>query len=115
MLASGSDQHRQLSLLLDQASDFVAKRVPLCGTQSLFGQSEFEGQAVQGIECAAGGQRHVGRSVQSRWQLLHHLSAAGGFATAGFAGDQADAAQFQQMLEAGFGFAHSFAVEQLRL
>ncbi len=57
MMGFIDDQHWQLSLLLGQTCDFVAKRtpVPLAVALSLLGQSEFECKAVQGIKCAAGG------------------------------------------------------------
>ena len=61
MMSFIDDQHWQLSLLLDQACDFVAKRLPLADALSLLNQSEFEREAVQGFESAAGGQRYIGR------------------------------------------------------
>ena len=60
----------------------------------------------------AGGQRDIEDAVETGVEPAEELSAGGGFAGAGLAGEQTDAAQLEEVLQSGVGFGAGGVTEQ---
>jgi len=79
---------------------------------SLDGQAQLPGDGLVHVEHVAGGEVDVEEAVQARVQGACELTAGGGLARAGLAGDQADAAQLDQVGQAHLGLAQGGGGEQ---
>jgi hypothetical protein len=83
------------------------------GAIALHRQAELPGNGLVHIEHVAGGKGHVEQAVEPRVQAGAQLPAHGGLAAADLAGDEPDAAQLHQMLQARLSFARGAGSEQL--
>ena len=99
--------------LQGQAGDLGADGAVGGGAVALDGQAQLPGDGLVHVHDVAGGQRHVEQAVQARVQAGGDLAADGGLARADLAGDQADAAQLDQVLQARLGFAGGCGGEQV--
>ena len=107
------DEHGELLGFGDQAGDLVADGAIGVGSRAFGGQAEFPGDGHVHVEHAAGGERDVVDAMQSRVQSGGDVPADGGLAGADLAGQQADAAQFDEVLQARLGLAVGAGLEQL--
>ena len=102
----------QLSGLLDQAGDLGADGAVGGGAGAFGGQAEFPGDGLVHVEHIAGGERDVAEAVQAGVEAGGDVPAEGGLAGSDLAGEQADAAQFDEVFEARGGLAAGVGVEQ---
>ena len=80
--------------------------------ERLLGQPEFPGYRLVHVEDVAGGQGDVVDAVQARMEVGGDVPADGGLAGAYLAGEQADAAQFDEVLQSRLGLAVGAGLEQ---
>ena len=107
------DEDRQLLGLLDETGDLVADRAVGGGAGALLGEAEFPCDRLVHVEDVAGGQGDVVDAVQSGVEAGGDVPADGGLAGSDLAGEQSDAAQFDEVLEARLGLAVGAGLEQL--
>ena len=112
MMGFVDDQYRSLFALQGQAGDFGADNAKGGGAVALGGQAQFPGDGFVHIHDVAGGERDVEEAIQAGVQGGGDASADGGFAAAGFAGEQPNGAQLQQVIEPDLGLAVGGGVEQ---
>ena len=82
------------------------------GAGAFGGQTEFPGDRLVHVENVAGGEGDVEHAVQAGMEVGGDVAADGGLAAADLTGEQADAAQFEQMFQTRLGFAVSDRREQ---
>ena len=75
------------------------------GAGAFGGQAEFPGDGLVHVEHVAGGEGDIVDAVQTGMEVGGDLAADGGLAATDLAGQQTDAAQFEQMVQARLGFA----------
>ena len=96
-----------------EASDFGLERAEGHRAVALDGQFQFPGDGLVHIHDVARGQGDVEEAVQAGLQGGGELAAGGGLAATAFAGDQADTAQLDEVVQAGMGFTQAGAREEL--
>ena len=107
------DEHGELLALADEARKLGADLAVGGGAGAHGGEAELPGDRLVGVEHGSGRKRHVIDAVQAGMQGGGDAAADAGLAAADLAGEQADAAQFEQMLEARRGLAGGAGGEQL--
>ena len=107
------DQDGQLRGLLDEAGDLVADGAVGGGAGALLGQAQFPCYGLVYVEHVAGGQRDVVDAVQTGMEPGGDAPADGGLAGPHLAGEQSDAAQLDEVLQARLGLAVCAGLEQL--
>ena len=112
MMGLVDDQHRQLFGFRHQTGDLVADGLACGGAGALDGQAEFPCDLLVDVEHVAGGQRDVVDAIETGVESCGEVSADGCLAGSHLAGEQADAAQVDEMAEAGLGLAAGRGVEQ---
>ena len=113
MVSLVDDQHGELLGLAHEAGDFGADGTVGGGAGAHGGEAEFPGEGLVHVQDGSGRKADVEDGVEAGMQGGGDAAAEAGLAAAGLAGEQADAAQLEQVLEAGFGFAGSLGEEQL--
>ena len=107
------DQDGQLPGLLDEPRDLVADGAVGGGAGALLGEAELPGDGLVHVEHVAGGRRDVVDAVQAGMEAGGDAAADGGLAGPDLAGQEADAAQLDEMPEARLGLAVGGGLEQL--
>ena len=107
------DQHRHLLGLGDEAGYLVADGLAGGGAGALNGQAELPCDGLVHVEHVAGGERDVVDAVEPGVKAGGEMAAHGGLAGADLAGEQADAAQLDEVAEPGLGLAPGRGPEQL--
>ena len=93
------DEHRQLFGFGDESGDLVADGAVGGGSRAFGGQAEFPGDGLVHVEHVAGGERDVVDAVEAGMQGGGDCPAGGGFAGADLAGQQADTAQVDEVVD----------------
>ena len=106
------DQDGELPGLLDEPRDLVADGAVGGGAGALLGQAELPGDGLVHVEHVAGGQRHVVDAVQAGMEAGGDAAADGGLAGPDLAGQEADAAELDEVPEARLGLAVGAGLEQ---
>ena len=107
------DEHGELLGLAHQSGDFGADGAVGGGARAFGGQAEFPGDGLVHVEHVAGGQRDVADPMQAGMQVGGDMAAYGGLARADLAGHQADALEFDEVMEPSLGLAAGVRFEQL--
>ena len=107
------DEDGQLSGLLCKAGDFDTDGVMGRGTGALAAEAELPGDGLVHVEHVAGAQGDVVHAIQAWKELCGEVSAHGGLSAAELSGEQADAFEFDEVVEPGLGLAPGVGFEQL--
>ena len=99
------DEDGQLLGLLGEAGDLGPDRVVGRGAGSLDGDTDLPCDRFVHVEHVACGEGDVVDAVEARVELSGEVSADSGLAGAHLAGEQADAAQLDEVAEPGLGLA----------
>jgi hypothetical protein len=98
------DEDGLLPCFGDQAGDFGADDARRPGAIAFWGHAEFPGDGLVHIHDVTVGQSDVEHAEQSGVEGGGEFAADGGFTGADLAGEQADAFEFEEVIQAGFGF-----------
>ena len=113
MLGFVDHQQRLLAGFRGYAGNLGLQGAKGAGPGAFGGQAQLPADCLVGVEHRASAQGHVADLSAPRMQVGDDLAADAGFAAAGFAGEQAEAAQVQQVREARCRFAGGLGGEQL--
>ena len=83
------------------------------GAGAFGGQSELPSDGFVHVEHVAGGQGDVAHPIQAGMEGCGDVAAHGGFARTGLAGEQSDALEFDEVIQACLGLAPGVRFEQL--
>ena len=107
------DQQRGLSRLLDEARDLAADGPPVGDAMGGVGLAEGLCEDTIDIEDAAGRQVDIADLVETLVEAVTDHAAHSGLSAAGCAGEQADAAQLEQVADPRFGLLGAVMLEHL--
>ena len=113
MVGLVDDEHGELLGLADEAGDFGADLAVGGGAGAHGGEAEFPGESLVHVQDGSGRKGDIEDRIEAGMQGGGDAAAEGGLAAAGLAGEQAEAAQFEEVEEAGFGLAGGLGEEQL--
>ena len=113
MLRLVDDEHGELLGLAHQARDLGSDGAVGGGARAFGRQAELPGDGFVHVEHVTGGQGDVADAVQAGMQGGGDMAAHGGFARADLAGDEADALELDEVMQACLGLAAGVRFEQL--